>query len=191
MPSIKILTPIVPGGVYHVYNRGNNYEKVFFKERDYLFFLNRLKKYLLPVAEFYAYALLPNHYHFLLRVKEEVADGQFSKQFSNFMSSYSMVINKREGRTGNLFHRPFKRLRVYNEEYLYRLLYYIHHNPESHDYCSNFRKYKYSSYSPILTNRLNIIDRDVVISWFDDLEGLIEFHNLKFEEDRLRNLTME
>ena len=59
-----------PGVVYHFFNRGNNKENIFIEEKNYSFFLSLVTKYLLPVADIYAYCLLKNHFHFALRIKD-------------------------------------------------------------------------------------------------------------------------
>jgi REP element-mobilizing transposase RayT len=56
---------------YHVYNRGNNGEDLFVDGNDYNCFLRSLEKYLYPVADIYAWVLMKNHFHLLLRIKEE------------------------------------------------------------------------------------------------------------------------
>ena len=59
------------GYFYHIYNRGNNSEKIFFSEENYAYFLKLLTKYIFPVADIYAYCLLNNHFHILVRIKEK------------------------------------------------------------------------------------------------------------------------
>ena len=56
---------------YHIYNRGNNYENIFTEEKDYLYFLKTLEIYIIPVADIYAWCLMKNHFHLLVRIKEE------------------------------------------------------------------------------------------------------------------------
>lgn len=112
MPSKKVLTSIIPGATYHLFNRGNNHETVFFNPTNYRLFSEKLKQYILPVAELFAYALLPNHYHLLVRINEDINAFEFSHQFKRFMLSYTYLINKRENRSGNLFLKTYKRLRV-------------------------------------------------------------------------------
>jgi REP element-mobilizing transposase RayT len=56
---------------YHIYNRGNNGENIFIQERNYEHFLNLHFKYIEPIAETFAYCLLRNHFHMLVRVKSE------------------------------------------------------------------------------------------------------------------------
>ncbi|MFO7878836.1 MAG: hypothetical protein R6V52_02205 [Bacteroidales bacterium] len=59
-----------PGRTYHVYNRGNNSQQVFFRERDFFLFQELMQIFILPIADLYAYCLLRNHFHFVLKVKE-------------------------------------------------------------------------------------------------------------------------
>jgi hypothetical protein len=59
-----------PGNFYHVYNRGNNRQRIFFEERNYLYFLRLFEKYLSPLVDVYAYCLMPNHFHLLIRIKD-------------------------------------------------------------------------------------------------------------------------
>jgi putative transposase len=62
--------PMVPSGYYHVFNRGNNKENLFYQSKNYGYFLEKYKHYLSPWLDIYAYCLLPNHFHLLVRVKE-------------------------------------------------------------------------------------------------------------------------
>jgi len=54
------------GEHYHLYNRGNNRGRIFFERENYLFFLRRLRKYLVPILDVVAYCLMPTHYHLLI-----------------------------------------------------------------------------------------------------------------------------
>ncbi len=56
--------------LHHVFNRGNNRETIFKEPRNYDFFLEEFQKYLIDKVEVHAYCLMPNHFHFLLKVKE-------------------------------------------------------------------------------------------------------------------------
>ena len=62
--------PLLPGECYHVFNRGNNKENLFYKEKNYGYFLEKYKKYAPPWLDTFAYCLLPNHFHLLVRVKQ-------------------------------------------------------------------------------------------------------------------------
>jgi REP element-mobilizing transposase RayT len=133
-----------PGCYYHIYNRGNNRENIFFEKENYSYFLWLYFKYIATVAETYVYGLLLNHFHFLVKTKtvEEwnsdlkglkdlsglrVYDP--SRQFSHLFNAYAKAINKRYGRTGSLFQKPFGRVEIKTEGHLIRLVTYIHQNP--------------------------------------------------------------
>ena len=110
--------PFVPGVYYHIYNRGNNRQKIFFQSDNYRYFLYNMKKYLAPVASITAYCLMPTHYHILARVQtSEVLDDQnrigmklektsevsLSRAMMRLSVSYTKAINKRFSRVGSLF----------------------------------------------------------------------------------------
>ena len=103
----------VQGEFYHVYNRGNNRQPIFFNERNYLFFLKKVREQLLPFSEIIAYCLMPNHFHFLLRANEEglkeknsfggKSMQELAYRIGILLSSYSQAINRQNKTTGSLF----------------------------------------------------------------------------------------
>lgn len=72
MPSIKTLTPILGGSYYHIFNRGSNRKNIFYTTENYNYFLKLLNNFLNQYVHFLAYALLPNHFHLVIKVKEEI-----------------------------------------------------------------------------------------------------------------------
>ncbi|HPR85539.1 MAG TPA: hypothetical protein PLG33_05780 [Prolixibacteraceae bacterium] len=58
------------GHIYHVYNRGNNSQTVFYSHENYLFFLEKLRKYILQYADVLAWCLMPNHFHLMIAVRQ-------------------------------------------------------------------------------------------------------------------------
>lgn len=74
---IDYYPPMIPGEFYHVFNRGNNRDNIIYKPRNAGYFLKKYIKYLCPIVDTYAYCLLPNHFHLLVRVKtlEEMLGG--------------------------------------------------------------------------------------------------------------------
>lgn len=180
------LTPIESDRFYHIYNRGINGELIFKTKRNYLFFLNKIKDNLLNVCDIYAYCLMPNHFHLLVRIKSDSelenlvkvqnldkVDGLhapqhvFSKQFSNIFNSYSQAFNKENNRHGALIESPFKRKLISSEDYLRQCIIYIHQNPISED----FKDYPYSSYKTVISNSFTSLKRDEVIELFEDKEN--------------------
>lgn len=60
-----------PGSIYHLFNHANGRENLFLEPKNYEFFLGRLSLHVLPVAHIYAYCLMPNHFHLLLKIRGE------------------------------------------------------------------------------------------------------------------------
>ena len=56
--------------IFHIYNQGNNRQKIFFKDENYLFFLKKMRDFLLPYGDLLCYCLMPNHFHWLLYVRK-------------------------------------------------------------------------------------------------------------------------
>ena len=79
---MKNTTPIEHGRYYHIYNRGNNSQKIFKDSDDYKHFFDLMMVYIYPVSEIYSYALMGNHFHFVLRVKDENEIGYLNPQYA-------------------------------------------------------------------------------------------------------------
>lgn len=191
-----------PHVFYHIYNRGNNRENIFIEERNYRYFLQRYAQYIEPVATTYAYCLLKNHFHLLVRIRSveeqearwreqasgvletpEVVDtlGVFepldaSRQFSKLFNGYAKAINKAYGRTGSLFEGRFKRLPVKSQAHLIQLVIYIHRNPEKHGFVKDFRKWPYSSYGALTSERSTRVGREAVLEWVQGQAALVDAH---------------
>ena len=109
-------------------------ETIFRRAENYRFFLKRYAHYIEAIAATYAYCLLPNHFHLLVRIREmqtrQVSKTwqalEPSKAFSNLFNSYSKAFNRRYDRTGSLFQKLFRRKRVASERYFVTLVVYIH-----------------------------------------------------------------
>jgi REP element-mobilizing transposase RayT len=71
------------GKFYHIYNRGNNYEDIFKGAEDYLHFLDKLDVYINSIADIYAWCLMKNHFHLLVRIKEDFEIGYFNSENIN------------------------------------------------------------------------------------------------------------
>ena len=181
--------------VYHVFNRGNNLEDIFIEEKNYSFFLLLLKKYLLPVADIYAFCLLKNHFHLALRIKDENFLTEKLKQkpylaFSNLFNAYSKAVNKAYNRTGSLFQEHLHRIRVEDEEYLMQLIAYVHLNPVKHGFADDFKHYKYSSYQAYLSEKPTRIEKNYILSLFGDKSNFEYWHDLNklYLEDKMNDI---
>ena len=184
-----------PGVVYHIFNRGNNKENIFIEEKNYIFFLSLVKKYISPIADIYAYCLLKNHFHLALHIKDKelLTEKQIQKPylaFSNLFNSYSKAINKVYNRNGSLFQEHLHRIRVEDEEYLMQLIAYIHLNPVKHKFTNEFKNYKYSSYQAYTTVKTTSIEKGYVMSLFGDLPNFEYWHDLNklYLEDKMMDI---
>ena len=181
------------GATYHIYNRGINKEDIFKEEKNYAYFLSLMKKYLVPVADIYAYCLMKNHYHLLLRFREHPKDLATTAYMplSNMLNAYSKGINKCYQRTGSLFQRYPKRNRVTDKEYFMQLVVYIHLNPVKHNF-SSLLNYPHSSYNAIISTQPTNLDRKAVLDYFDDVENLIAWHDIqRLEHQKIKELAEE
>lgn len=195
------LETLTEGNYFHIYNRGVNSENIFKEEKNYFFFLQQYKKYCSEVFETFAYALLKNHFHLLVFVKENViiprSDGKgiiqlnASKQLSHFFNSYAQAINKSFDRTGPLFESPFERKPVNNDDYISSLIYYCHYNAQLHGMVTNFKDWPYSSYHSIVENNNNIVAVDKVIEWFGGRQQFIDQHEKRYEQNSYQNIVLE
>ena len=58
------------GGIYHIYNQGNNRQKVFYNRENYLFFLRKIRNHVQPYGNILAWCLMPNHFHLMVEVEK-------------------------------------------------------------------------------------------------------------------------
>jgi len=168
--------PLAPKEVYHIYNRGTEKRNIFLTERDYerfiaLLYLSNSKnpikmeeqrgrtlRELLetergePLVDIGAYCLMPNHFHLLLRQRE---DGGISKFMQKLVTGYTMYFNVKNDRTGTLFQGRYKSKHAGEDRYLKYLMSYIHLNPSAlfnsdsarSNLDAHLEAYQYSSYA--------------------------------------------
>ena len=172
--------PIEISHYYHYFNRSNNKELIFKEKANYLYFLSLVEKYLIPIADIYSYCLLPNHFHFILRIKDakglpekyQLSKSKISQPFSNLFNAYTKAYNKKYGRKGSLFQKHPKHILITNENYLRNLIVYVNCNPSHHN-IENFNSYIHSSYLALLSNLPTKIKRKEVVELFDTKENLV------------------
>ena len=193
----------VPELHYHIYNRGNNRERIFFEPDNYLFFLKKIKEYLVPVADVLVYCLMPTHYHIVGRVKpmatktseilkiSEVSEtSDVSADVSNAMMklsvSYTKAINKRFQRAGVLFQGQFQAKPILTSSYLLNLCRYIHGNPVKDGLVADISQWQYSNYLEWIGERDGkLVDKAFVQDNFDSPD---EYRNFVLEYLRTRQL---
>lgn len=190
------------GYFYHIYNRGAGRNKLFFSEDDYRDFLKKYEHYLSPAVQTFAWCLIENHFHCLIRPltleeqvlfylsnKEKFESGYYhgtqnpekisfntSKQISHLMNSYTRYINKKKNRSGTLIEGPFKRIKVLDVSNFLNLICYIHRNPIHHKITKSYSSYPYSSYCDFIKKRKSFIELKQVIGKFGGIKNFVEAH---------------
>ncbi|NOZ34683.1 MAG: hypothetical protein GXO80_05235 [Chlorobi bacterium] len=196
--SQKII-PIEYDKFYHIYNQAVSRENLFREKANYEYFLKQYDKYIEPIAETFAWCLMPNHFHILVRIKEEneidrmnlpitvrvvnpdsdysnIKIKQPSKYFSDLFNSYTQAYNKKYNRSGTLFKRPFRRIWVDNEKYYKNLVIYIHNNPVHHGFMESIIEYPWTSYLTVCSERPTKLLRKEVLNWFGDIDNFVFLH---------------
>ncbi len=194
------------GGISHIYNRGNNKEKIFFDEQDYRAFLFRLglclgfteeemnkeKLTAMPYSriritetgknnfKLHAFSLMSNHFHLLI---EQIKDISISNLMLKLCTSYSKYINKKYERVGHVFQDEFKAVLIESNDQLMWVSAYIHMNAVKDGLVKHPKEYKWSSYNDYISDRNTpIVYTDFLISIFDDKNNF-ETETLNFTSE--------
>ena len=195
----------VKGSVFHIYNRGNNKEKIFYDEQDYKAFLFRLglnlglsqeelgKNILLSLPysriritgtskkdfKLHSFCLMPNHFHLLI---EQTGDNSVSKLISKLCTSYAKYFNKKYKRVGHVFQDQFKSVLIENNPQLLWISSYIHMNPVKDGFRKHPGDYLWSSYNDFVLDRnLPVVEKELLLELFGGKENL-KTETLNFSE---------
>lgn len=186
------------GSILHIYNRGNNKEKIFFDEQDYKAFLFRLglclgfteeelnkeKLTSMPYSriritdtyknnyKLYAFCLMPNHFHLLI---EQMGDIPVSNLMLKLCTSYARYINKKSKRVGHIFQDQFKAVLMENDSQLMWVPCYIHMNAVKDNLVKHPKEYIWSSFNDFAYNRnLQIVSKEFLLETFENIDNLVE-----------------
>ena len=164
--------------IYHVYNRGNNKQPIFFTDANYLYFLQKIKIEWKKYADVLCYCLMPNHFHIMLVPNKDgckniiLADKEthmqdLSKTIGKTLSSYTKAVNIQNKATGNLFQKKTKAKLLtgpnslienfLTHEYLLTCFHYIHQNPLKAKLVKDLKDWLYSSYPDYYSGRKGTI----------------------------------
>lgn len=200
MPSRNIIKNYIPNYYYHLYTRGVNKRRIFNDEQDCAMFLRYLKLYLLPIeilkklsitdirvnkfiknnlsnqVELTCFALMPNHFHLLVKLKEEKG---IEKLMRRILTGYVMYFNQKYKRVGPLFQSRYKAAVVINDEYLTYLTRYIHRNPLK---VKQLNPFEHTSYPYFIgEKRARWIHPDNILKYFSSNNPNLSYEN--FVED--------
>jgi len=216
----KYLANFESGKYYHVYNRTNNKEDLFKDDLDKMVFLNKIKSYSEGYFDVVAYCLLENHFHLLIKVHPiqsiishlkrffefELSAAQNSflsapdesslnqtvvSQLRSLFISYTIGINKKHNRKGNLFNRSCKRIYVDDISYLKKLVLYIHNNPIKHLLRKDINSYEWSSFFELTHDSKFLCNQESLIKIFGREENLIEIHSKNNNYKEIADILME
>jgi putative transposase len=200
------IKPLEFGKVYHIFNRGVNKMPIFRTQSNYEYFLKLYFERVGPLVDTYAWCLMRNHFHLMVRVKSQSeivnklsavleADRLIglnpSKQFSNLFVAYAMAYNKQEGRKGTLFERPFCRIEVDSLKYFRDLVVYIHRNPVHHGFVQKPMDYEWTSFHDYFSVLPSGIERDTVVGWFDSTTNFKTFHRKPQDQTAIRKFIRD
>lgn len=159
-------------GIYHTMLRGIDRQMIFEDNEDYLRFIDILQECREDCGfKLYAYCLMGNHVHILLKTEDENLETIFKKIGGRYVYYYNVKYK----RVGHLFQDRFKSEPVEDDTYLLTVLRYIHQNPIKSKLCSKISDYPYSSYAEYLNDNSNI-DSDFVLSILPR-EEYVRFNN--------------
>lgn len=170
--------------LYHIIIRGINKQDIFLDEQD----KNKFLKELLKTKEkfefkLYAYVIMPNHVHLVIK-EEEV---EISKIMHRIKLSYSEYLNAKYNRVGHVFQGRFNSKNIEDEEYLKTVIRYIHLNPDKVG-IGKYNRYKWSSYNSYVNkNKDNIVDTlDILNLFSEENNAIIMFENFHKEKSKYR-----
>jgi REP-associated tyrosine transposase len=211
MPSlVNLHSKFEPQKCYHVIAKAVDGLKLFANDENKSFFLKRFAVYIPDFADVYAYCLLNNHIHCLIKPKpvnkieaylnslnkeeltithkkflEDIVTPDFNElietQFNYLFVSYVRSFNKVYQRKGGMFNKPFRCIEVQDDAHFSQLIIYIHANPLKHKLMDDLTQYYWSSYRAIISNGHTLLKRNEVLEWFGGLEKLVKAHKIQSE----------
>jgi len=151
------------GALYHIFSRGNNQQDIYLADDDRYLFLDTIgqmsERYGIDI---FAYVLMDNHYHLLLRTPK----ANLSRSMQWLGTTYTRRFNLEHFQSGHLFQGRYKSILVENDAYLMQLSYYIHNNPLRAGMVKRLIDYRWSSYPPYAYNRSHPdwLDQSLILS---------------------------
>ena len=179
-----------PGKYYHIYNRAKNGDPLFENEEDWKFFLKLYRAHVMPVATTFAYCLLRDHLHILVRIREDT-EGSSYRPFAILFNAYAKGYGKKHGIEGRLFRYKLKRMEIRRESVFLDLVRYINQNACKHGYTDDIDGFRYSSFRSTITPFETMIPKDELIVFFGGITDLREELMQPVDENNLRPFLME
>ncbi len=166
-----------PGALHHIIARGIEKNKIFkddFDRNNFLYRLDRILKETGTVC--YAWALIPNHFHFLLKT----GTAPIATVMRRLLTGYAISYNRRHRRHGHLFQNRYKSILCQENSYLLELVRYIHLNPLRAGIVEDLKaldKFPFAGHSVVMGKRKN--------NW-QDVNGVLRLFDTKTSLARRR-----
>ena len=167
-------------GIYHVTNRGINKLPIFNSNRGKTRFQNLLKKYKEEYdVQIYAYCIMSNHFHLLIKADLE----ELASFMAKILAAYAIYYNQFHQRKGYVFEGRYKSQCIETESYFWNCLRYIHRNPIKANICKTIDGYKYSSMGEYYKEKsVEIIIDNTTIKMIKEKFNKKEFYEFHKEE---------
>jgi REP-associated tyrosine transposase len=156
----------ISDNVYHVYNQGNNHQKIFSQREDYFIFLDLYRRLFEQTVNTLAWSLMPNHFHFEIHTTEKclvkVRQGGIiidpvTNAIRKLLSGYARIYNDRNKRSGSLFRQKTKAKRISDitaaidtknsiPDYYINCFHYVHQNPLRAKLVTKLEDWEFSSF---------------------------------------------
>ena len=159
-----------PGALHHVISRGNQRQDIFLDDKDRTAYLSYLSEYKMRYSiQLYAYALMRNHVHLLLEVREI----PLNRFMQSLLFRYARYFNRRYGKVGHLFQGRYRAILCDKDAYLLELVRYIHLNPVRAKAVKDPERYLWTSHLSYLgKGKEGLVDADFVLGQFGENRSL-------------------
>lgn len=187
--------------LFHIYNRGNNRQRIFFSPENYSFFLRKVRKYILPWCDILSWSLMPNHFHFLIHADQRTIQTKrignchrnvLSEGFKTLLSSYAQAINNQNKTTGSLFQQNTNAKQISAGSNLYgkTCFHYIHQNAMKANLVKKMEDWNYCSFQDYCgLSSETLINKELAVQLLD--LNMATFYNDSYQfidHDQLSNI---
>ncbi|RHR28073.1 hypothetical protein DWX43_12785 [Clostridium sp. AF19-22AC] len=165
--------------IYHVTAKGINKEQIFNQIRERYYFKKILLKHLGKYdVKIYAYCIMSNHIHIIIRSELNI----LSLFMAKVLAEYAAYYNYKHGRNGHVFQNRFGSECIETTQYLWNCVRYIHMNPVKAKMAKDVCTYKFSSMKEFQQKKAVVIHENVITMWekrFDNFDNFLDFHKMQ------------
>jgi putative transposase len=138
--------------LYHIFNRGNQQQQIFFTDHNCIYFLKKIKKTFYGDIDLIAFCLMPNHFHLMVSTGVNFNYDSFSKRLAVMLRSYTRGLQRQENFVGSLFQQNTKKKELKQFQDAFNCFQYIHQNPVRAKLVQRPEEWLYSSFNEYLNS---------------------------------------